>query len=87
VRFAQGQTTVYEFPFDSQSAVRCNWLAQESGDPLPGFIISPPLAYGLAGYLRPEQTYEVQITFSQLPPAGSSVWYSWSRPDKHLKKE
>ena len=66
VRFVQGRTTIYEFPFDLDNAVRCNWLAQEYRDPLPrrgrtsaptepdlpvGFIISPPLAEGLARYL------------------------------------
>jgi hypothetical protein len=102
VRFVQGQTTICEFPFDSDNAVRCNWLAREYRTPLPlrgrkspatepdlpvGFIISPRLAEGLAKYLRPARTYGVQISFSQMPPVGSSVWYTWSQRYKDFEQQ
>jgi len=52
-------------PLDSDEAESCNWLDRDHG--IEAFILgSVPL--------REDEVYEVQITFSEAPPSGSSVW-------------
>jgi hypothetical protein len=67
-----------EYPIGSDDMQECNWL--HNAPELQGFILtwrhtSSPT--GLDSFLQTGGAYDFVVKFSEMPPAGSSLWLSW----------
>ena len=76
---------IMRFDFRSEDSRPCNWLKYDSG--LNGYIINGldlDLQHKLNAYLQSGRKQTVTISFSNLPPSGSSIWLAWyeSRSDR-----
>lgn len=74
-------TELARVPIGSESVTACNWLDKEG---LQGFLIAwKDVQAGklLRSALKGKGTYEITVSFSNPPPASSSIWISCiSRP-------
>ncbi len=64
-------------PFGSDRLVGCNWLPSSNG--IRGFILSWSTNNSgehFSEHLVKGQTYNVRVTFSNMPPEGSALWFS-----------
>ena len=71
-------TLIGEFPIGSDDMQECNWL-HESPE-LQGYILTWRHGQSGAGFndlLQRGGTYDFTVKFSQMPPAGSSLWLHW----------
>ncbi len=72
----QSTNAVARIPIDSRDVTPCNWLTHEG---LTGYILTwnrTNRNERLSELLVRGQTYNVQITFAEMPPAESSLWLS-----------
>jgi hypothetical protein len=79
VQLRQSTQVVARIPIRSDDMTRCNWLDHPAGTGLTGYILTwgrTNRGERLDNILRQGQSYDVQITFSQSPPADSSLWLS-----------
>ena len=70
----QSTGTVARFQIASDDITACNWLPG-----LDGFILTwnrTNAGERLSELLRRGQSYDVRVTFSEAPLAGSSLWFS-----------
>ncbi len=67
-----------EYPIGSDDMKECNWL--HDAPELQGYILTSRHASSAAGldrFLKTGSTYDFVVKFSEMPPAGSSLWLSW----------
>ena len=79
------QLPIMRFDFRSEESRPCNWLTYDAG--LNGYIINGldfDLQHKLTAYLQSGRKKTVTISFSNLPPSGTSIWLAWyeSRSDR-----
>lgn len=70
---------ILDFPFSARSSMKSNWLDDRG---VTGYVIVGEGKYRdfhlLPKYLHDGQSFEVTVSFSQPPPDGSSLWFSWT---------
>ncbi len=76
LRITQGQRKVVRLPLSSDDMTPCSWL--ESGPRLTGYILTwrTHRADLLSDSLQRGQSYQVEVTFAEVPPSNSSLWLS-----------
>ena len=81
VTLTQATGTVARILIGSDRVIPCNWLDQQPN--LTGYILTWPATNGVEHFselLRRGQTYDVQVMFSNMPPDGSSLWFTSIQP-------
>ena len=71
----QGTGVVARIPISSQDVTTCNWLPPD----VSGYILTwSRTNHGdrISDILHPKQTYDVHVTFDEMPPTNSSLWLS-----------
>jgi len=71
----QSTGVVARIPISSQDVTSCNWLP--SG--VSGYILTwSRTNHGdrISDILHPKQSYDVHVTFDEMPPVGCSLWLS-----------
>jgi hypothetical protein len=75
VTISQSGAQILNYSVDLANIQTCNWL-RESPE-LKAYILTWDLAPpGLDHFIQPGQTYDFVVTFSEMPPQGSSLWLS-----------
>lgn len=67
-----------EYPIGSDDMQECNWL--HDSPELQGYILTwrhTSSTAGFTDFLQAERTYDFNVKFSKMPPAGSSLWLHW----------
>jgi hypothetical protein len=77
VTFSQTTGTVVRVPIGSDKLVLCNWLHSTSN--ISAYILpwsTNEFVERFSGHLAQGQTYDVRVTFSNMPPEGSTLWFT-----------
>jgi len=81
VVFVQRTKEILRLSVGSHDITPCNWLPTNSG--LQGYVLTWESTNRdiLEHSLRRDESYNMKMTFSEMPPAGSSLWLSaFARP-------
>ena len=71
----QSTGVVARIPISSQEVTSCNWLPSD----VSGYILTwSRTNHGdrISDILHSKQTYDVHVTFDEMPPTNSSLWLS-----------
>jgi len=71
----QSTGVVARIPISSQDITSCNWLPPD----VSGYILTwsrTNRGEQISDILHPKQTYDVHVTFDEMPPTNSSLWLS-----------
>lgn len=78
LQISDGKNEMFNLEFDAAEPRQLFWLRHEDG--VAGYTLTLPRREGqqsLDSVFTPKRNYEVVLTFSTPPPAGSSFWLNW----------